>query len=138
MTNTLDLQVYFSEQGLDIACFPEIAIRQKLDVTKLVTVLDEYSHESMVVHVLWSSPLTENQGISELYRRTLGLILSGLIFWILDGFIELIYTLMYPLKILSGIHTSLSNTPTDNQYHVHFFNPTGYDTCRTASYNCKK
>lgn len=55
VTNTLDPQVYFAEQGLGIACLPEIAVRQQLQDGKLITVLDEYSHESMVFHVLWPS-----------------------------------------------------------------------------------
>lgn len=55
VTNTLDPQVCFAEQGLGIACLPEIAVRQQLQDGKLITVLDEYSHESMVFHVLWPS-----------------------------------------------------------------------------------
>ncbi|HBO5257212.1 TPA: hypothetical protein L4W55_002574 [Pseudomonas aeruginosa] len=55
VTNTLDPQVCFAEQGLGIACLPEIAVRQQLQDGKLITVLDEYNHESMVFHVLWPS-----------------------------------------------------------------------------------
>ncbi|MEQ4616499.1 MAG: LysR family transcriptional regulator [Corticimicrobacter sp.] len=55
VTNTLDPQVCFAEQGLGIACLPEIAVFQQLQDGKLVTVLDEYNHESMVFHVLWPS-----------------------------------------------------------------------------------
>lgn len=55
VTNTLDPQVCFAEQGLGIACLPEIAVRQQLHDGKLVTVLDEYNHESMAFHVLWPS-----------------------------------------------------------------------------------
>lgn len=55
VTNTLDPQVCFAEQGLGIACIPEIAIRQQLQRGSLITVLDDYNHESMVFHVLWPS-----------------------------------------------------------------------------------
>ncbi|BES83333.1 LysR family transcriptional regulator [Pectobacterium araliae] len=55
VTNTLDPQVCFAEQGLGIACLPEIAVRQQLQEGKLVTVLDEYNRECMVFHVLWPS-----------------------------------------------------------------------------------
>jgi DNA-binding transcriptional LysR family regulator len=55
VTNTLDPQVCFAEQGLGIACLPEIAVHRQLEQGKLVTILDEYNRESMVFHALWPS-----------------------------------------------------------------------------------
>ncbi|MGQ5799702.1 LysR family transcriptional regulator [Serratia sp. IR-2025] len=55
VTNTLDPQVCFAEQGLGIAYLPEIAVRRQLEQGSLVTVLDEYDRETMVFHVLWPS-----------------------------------------------------------------------------------
>lgn len=55
VTNTLDPQVCFAEQGLGIAYLPEIAVRRQLEQGSLVTVLDEYDRENMVFHVLWPS-----------------------------------------------------------------------------------
>ncbi|CAI2076857.1 LysR family transcriptional regulator [Serratia marcescens] len=55
VTNTLDPQVCFAEQGLGIAYLPEIAVRRQLEQGSLVTVLDDYDHENMVFHVLWPS-----------------------------------------------------------------------------------
>ncbi|RMX08476.1 LysR family transcriptional regulator [Corticibacter populi] len=55
VTNTLDPQVCFAEQGLGIACIPEIAVRRQLQQGSLVTVLDDYNQECMIFHVLWPS-----------------------------------------------------------------------------------
>ncbi|HFF8982138.1 LysR family transcriptional regulator [Serratia marcescens] len=55
VTNTLDPQVCFAEQGLGIAYLPEIAVRRQLEQGSLVTVLDDYNRENMVFHVLWPS-----------------------------------------------------------------------------------
>ncbi|ENL8545254.1 TPA: LysR family transcriptional regulator [Serratia marcescens] len=55
VTNTLDPQVCFAEQGLGIAYLPEIAVRRQLEQGSLVTVLDDYDRENMVFHVLWPS-----------------------------------------------------------------------------------
>ena len=55
VTNTLDPQVCFAEQGLGIACVPEIAVREQLRQGRLVTVLDDYNKREMVFHVLWPS-----------------------------------------------------------------------------------
>lgn len=55
VTNTLEPQVCFAEQGLGIACVPEIAVRSQLQQGNLVTVLDDYNKESIVFHVLWPS-----------------------------------------------------------------------------------
>ena len=48
VTNTLDPQVCFAEQGLGIAYLPEIAVRRQLEQGSPVTVLDEYDRENMV------------------------------------------------------------------------------------------
>lgn len=55
VTNTLDPQVCFAEQGLGIAYLQEIAVRRQLEQGSLVTVLDDYDRENMVFHVLWPS-----------------------------------------------------------------------------------
>lgn len=55
VTNTLDPQVCFAEQGLGIAYLPEIAVRRQLEQGSLVTVLDDYNRENMFFHVLWPS-----------------------------------------------------------------------------------
>ncbi|MEC5321161.1 LysR family transcriptional regulator [Brenneria populi subsp. brevivirga] len=55
VTNSLEPQVCFAEQGLGIACVPEIAVRRQLQQGALVTVLDDYNHENMVFHLLWPS-----------------------------------------------------------------------------------
>lgn len=55
VTNTLDPQVCFAEEGLGIACVPEIAVRRQLKQGSLVTVLDDYNKECMIFHVLWPS-----------------------------------------------------------------------------------
>ena len=55
VTNTLDPQVCFAEEGLGIACIPELAVRRQLQQGSLVTVLDDYNHENMVFQVLWPS-----------------------------------------------------------------------------------
>jgi DNA-binding transcriptional LysR family regulator len=55
VTNTLDPQVCFAEQGLGIACLPEIAVRRQLQQGSLITVLDDYNREKMLFHVLWPS-----------------------------------------------------------------------------------
>ncbi|MEE3664255.1 LysR family transcriptional regulator [Brenneria sp. g21c3] len=55
VTNSLDPQVCFAEQGLGIACVPEIAVRSQLRQGSLITVLDDYNRQEMVFHVLWPS-----------------------------------------------------------------------------------
>ncbi|MEW9678466.1 LysR family transcriptional regulator [Pseudomonas sp. TE50-2] len=55
VTNTLDPQVCFAEQGLGIACLPEIAVRKQLQMGSLVTVLEDHNRDNMVFHVLWPS-----------------------------------------------------------------------------------
>lgn len=55
VTNTLDPQVCFAEEGLGIACIPEIAVSRQLQQGSLVTLLDDYNQTRMVFHVLWPS-----------------------------------------------------------------------------------
>ena len=68
VTNTLDPQVCFAEQGLGIAYLPEIAVRRQLEQGSPVTVLDEYDRENMV---FMSSgrrppPVCQNQAVRRL------------------------------------------------------------------------
>ncbi|MDR2325056.1 MAG: LysR family transcriptional regulator [Acidovorax sp.] len=53
VTNTLDPQLSFAEQGFGIACLPELAVHAPLQQGRLVTVLDAYNQEQMVFYVLW-------------------------------------------------------------------------------------
>ncbi len=55
VTNTLEPQVCFAEQGLGIACVPDIAIRRQLDEGTLVSVLDDYNQDRTMLRVLWPS-----------------------------------------------------------------------------------
>ncbi len=55
VTNTLEPQVCFAEQGLGIACVPDIAIRRQLDEGTLVTVLDDYNQDCTTLRILWPS-----------------------------------------------------------------------------------
>ncbi|PHV33549.1 LysR family transcriptional regulator [Janthinobacterium sp. BJB312] len=55
VTNSLDPQICFAEQGLGIACVPDIAVRRQLDEGRLVTVLDEYNQDRTTFRILWPS-----------------------------------------------------------------------------------
>ncbi|AJG18491.1 LysR substrate-binding domain-containing protein [Cupriavidus basilensis] len=55
VTNTLEPQVCFAEQGLGIACVPDISIRRQLDEGTLVSVLDDYNQDRTMLRVLWPS-----------------------------------------------------------------------------------
>ncbi|MCC7645746.1 MULTISPECIES: LysR family transcriptional regulator [unclassified Janthinobacterium] len=55
VTNALDPQICFAEQGLGIACVPDIAVRRQLDEGRLVTVLDEYNQDRTALRILWPS-----------------------------------------------------------------------------------
>ena len=52
VTNSLDPQICFAEQGLGIACVPDIAVRRQLDEGRLVTVLDEYKQDRTTLRIL--------------------------------------------------------------------------------------
>lgn len=55
VTNTLDPLVCFVEQGLGVACIPDIAIRRQLEAGSLVTVLDEFNEDCTTFRILWPS-----------------------------------------------------------------------------------
>lgn len=55
MTNSLDPQICFAEQGLGIACVPDIAVRSQLDEGQLITVLDDYNQDCTTLRILWPS-----------------------------------------------------------------------------------
>lgn len=55
VTNTLDPQVCFAQEGLGIACLPEIAVRADLDDGRLITVLDDFNPYCMTFRLLWPS-----------------------------------------------------------------------------------
>lgn len=53
--NTLEPQICLAEQGLGIACIPDIAIRRQLQAGTLVTVLDACMPNTTMLNVLWPS-----------------------------------------------------------------------------------
>lgn len=55
VTNTLDPQICFAEQGLGIAYVPEIAVSKQLRDGRLMSILDDYNNTSIDFHVLWPS-----------------------------------------------------------------------------------
>ncbi|MFY0479429.1 LysR substrate-binding domain-containing protein [Achromobacter marplatensis] len=55
VTNSLDPQICFAEQGLGIACVPDIAVRHQIDEGKLITVLDHYNQDRTTFRILWPS-----------------------------------------------------------------------------------
>ena len=55
VTNSLDPQICFAEQGLGIACIPDIAVRRQLDEGQLITVLDDYNQDRTTFRILWPS-----------------------------------------------------------------------------------
>ncbi|MNL71733.1 LysR substrate binding domain protein [compost metagenome] len=55
VTNSLDPQICFAEQGLGIACVPDIAVRRQMDEGKLITVLDGYNQDRTTFRILWPS-----------------------------------------------------------------------------------
>lgn len=55
VTNTLDPLVTFAEEGLGIACIPNIAIKSQLDSGKLISVLDDFNKESTTIRIVWPS-----------------------------------------------------------------------------------
>ncbi len=55
VTNTLEPQLCFAEQGLGIACVPDFAVRRQCAEGRLVTVLDDYIQDSTTFRVLWPS-----------------------------------------------------------------------------------
>lgn len=55
VTNTLDPLVRFAEQGLGIACIPDIAIREQLASGTLVSVLDRNNADITTLRLMWPS-----------------------------------------------------------------------------------
>jgi DNA-binding transcriptional LysR family regulator len=55
VTNSLDPQICFAEQGLGIACVPDIAVRRQMDEGKLIAVLDDYNQDRTTLRILWPS-----------------------------------------------------------------------------------
>ncbi|CDG21786.1 Transcriptional regulator, LysR family [Xenorhabdus poinarii G6] len=55
VTNTLGPLVTFAEEGLGVACIPDIAIKRQLESGKLISVLDEFNDEITTFRVVWPS-----------------------------------------------------------------------------------
>ena len=55
VTNTLGPLVTFAEEGLGVACIPDIAIKSQLESGKLISVLDEFNKEITTLRVVWPS-----------------------------------------------------------------------------------
>lgn len=55
VANTIEPLLQMAEQGLGIACLPDLLIRPQLDRGTLVTVLDEYAVHAGMFRILWPS-----------------------------------------------------------------------------------
>ena len=55
VTNTLSPLITFAEEGLGIACLPDIAIKEQLHSGRLISVLDEFNTEITTVSIVWPS-----------------------------------------------------------------------------------
>ncbi|MEK1889634.1 MAG: LysR family transcriptional regulator [Phyllobacterium sp.] len=55
VANTIEPLIHMAEQGLGIACLPDLAIRRQLASRRLVTVLGDYSEHSGPFRLLWPS-----------------------------------------------------------------------------------
>jgi len=53
--NTLEPQICLAEQGLGLACVPDMAVRKQLEDGSLVSVLDDYMKTCTTQRVLWPS-----------------------------------------------------------------------------------
>jgi DNA-binding transcriptional LysR family regulator len=53
--NTLEPQICLAEQGLGLACIPDMAVRKQLEDGSLVSVLDDYMQACTTLRVLWPS-----------------------------------------------------------------------------------
>jgi DNA-binding transcriptional LysR family regulator len=51
--NTLDPQICFAENGLGLACVPDLAVRNQLQSGRLVSVLDDYLPTKTQISVMW-------------------------------------------------------------------------------------
>lgn len=55
VVNTLEPQICFAEQGIGIACIPDIAIREHLRTGRLQHILEDYTPSQTTLSVLWPS-----------------------------------------------------------------------------------
>ncbi|MDK1493820.1 LysR family transcriptional regulator [Sinorhizobium sp. 7-81] len=55
VVNTIEPLIYMAEQGLGIACLPDVGIRRQLRDGTLVSVLDEHVEHSGPFRILWPS-----------------------------------------------------------------------------------
>lgn len=55
VVNTLEPQICFAEQGIGIACIPDIAIREHLRTGRLQHILADYTPSQTTLSVLWPS-----------------------------------------------------------------------------------
>jgi DNA-binding transcriptional LysR family regulator len=55
VANTIEPLIHMVEQGLGIACLPDLAIRRQLDEGRLVAVLGEHTDHSGPFRLLWPS-----------------------------------------------------------------------------------
>ncbi|TPG57637.1 LysR family transcriptional regulator [Ewingella americana] len=53
--NNIETRVCFALKGLGIACLPDFSIRELLQAGSLQTVLDDYVHRKVSLHVVWPS-----------------------------------------------------------------------------------
>lgn len=53
--NTLEPQICLAEQGLGLACVPDMAVRKQLEEGTLVSVLDDHMQTRTTLRVLWPS-----------------------------------------------------------------------------------
>ncbi|BCP52992.1 LysR family transcriptional regulator [Kaistia sp. 32K] len=53
--NTLEPQISLAEQGLGLACIPDLAVRRQLRAGTLVSVLDDFLPDTTLLNVLWPS-----------------------------------------------------------------------------------
>jgi DNA-binding transcriptional LysR family regulator len=55
VASTTEPLIFMAEQGMGIACLPDFAIGRQLREGVLVAVLDDYTHSSGTLRVLWPS-----------------------------------------------------------------------------------
>jgi len=55
VTNTLSPLVTFAEEGLGLACIPDIAIKKQLESGTLISVLDDFNKEITSFRIVWPS-----------------------------------------------------------------------------------
>lgn len=55
IANTLEPLLCFAEQGLGLACVPDLSVRCQIEAGRLVSVLDAYSQSHTVFRLVWPS-----------------------------------------------------------------------------------